>query len=211
MGRELTLIFAVVLSTLPPLPQRGLALETRSGVELQTLSGRAVRTLAGVDLAYDQTIAHKLVVRDRRGRLFVLEGRRLRPTPLRRGCRTTDVALVVCARTIKSRGRVVARAPRGIGHWLWAVSSPRGDAILAQWSAECEVPVAYLVADGKLCKFGDETVALGWLPSGEALVHYREGGCGGSGRAGIYAVPRSGKPRLIRRTARFAQYAMWGG
>ncbi len=165
MPRELTLIFAVVLSTLPPLPQRGLVLETRSGVELQTLSGRVVTTLPGVDLAYDQTIAHKLVVRDR----------------------------------------------RGIGHWVWAVSSPTGHGILAQWSAECEVPVAYLVANGKLRKYGDETVALGWLPSGDALVHFRAGGCGGSGRAGIYAVPRNGKPRLMLGTPRFAQYAMWGG
>ena len=91
------------------------------------------------------------------------------------------------------------------------MSSPSGDAILAQWSAECEVPVAYLVANGKLRKYGDETVALGWLPSGHAVVHFRPLGCVGSGRSGIYAMPRSGKPRLMLRTARFAQYAMWGG
>ena len=57
-----------------------------------------------------------------------------------------------------------------------------------------------------------ESVALGWLPSGEALIHYPSGPCGGSqvGR-GIYAVPQKGSPRLIRRTPRFAQYLMWGG
>ena len=211
MPSALALILAAALTSLPSLPQRGFALETRAGVQLQTVSGRPLGTLRGFDLAPDQAVAHRLVVRDRRGRLFAVDRRGMRAVALRRGCRTTDVGLVVCARAIRRDGRVVARAPHGIGHWVWAEHSPSGDAILAQWSAECEVPVAYLVANGRPRKYGDETAALGWLPSGQALVHFRPLGCAGSGRNGIYAVPRRGEPRLVLRTARFAQYAMWGG
>jgi hypothetical protein len=40
------------------------------------MAGQPLATLAGMDLAFDQAVAHKLVVRDRHGRLFVLGGRR---------------------------------------------------------------------------------------------------------------------------------------
>lgn len=211
MPGALALVLAAALTSLPPLPQRGLVLETKAGVQLQAMSGRRLAVLRGYDLAPDQAIAHSGVFRDGRGRLFVLARGRLRRTPLRRGCRTTDVQLTVCPRTIRGAAGVLARAPRGVGHWVWAERSPSGDAILAQWSAECEIPVAYLVANGTLQKYGDETVALGWLPSGEAIVHFRPLGCSGSGRNGIYAVARTGKLRLILRTPHLAQYAMWGG
>jgi hypothetical protein len=199
---------------LTPLPARGLALETKGGVELQTLSGRPITTLAQLDLAPDQAVAHKLVLRGPRGRLFVVDRRGLRATTARRGCRATDARLVVCARTIRSGARIVAHAPRGIGHWVWAERSPSGDAILAQWSAECEVPVAYRIRNGMLTAYGSpESVALGWLPSGDALIHYPNGPCAGDSQRGrgIYAVARTGKPRLVLRTPRFAQYLMWGG
>ena len=186
MPGALALLLAAALTSLPPLPQRGLARETKAGVELQSLGGRPLATLRGLDLAPDQAIAHKAVFRDARGRLFVLAGGRLRRAPLRRGCRATDVQLTVLSTNDQECSR-------------------------AQWSAECEVPVAYLIAKGKLRAYGAETVALGWLPTGEAVVHFRPLGCVGSGRRGIYAVPRNGKPRLLLRTARFAQFLMWGG
>jgi hypothetical protein len=209
----MTVVVAVISSALAlaGMPPRGLALETRAGIDLQTLSGRSVASLARLDLALDQGIAHKVVLRDPRGGLFVLDARGLRRTVLRRGCRRTDADLVVCARTIRRGGRVVACAPAGGGSWVWAEAAPRGDAILAQWSGECEIPAAYLVTHGRLRSYGSETVALGWLPSGEAIVHFRAVGCAGSGRNGIYAIARSGASRLILRTPRLAQYAMWGG
>ncbi|MFL5968888.1 MAG: hypothetical protein ACJ74L_04775 [Gaiellaceae bacterium] len=213
-GTLALLTAAAALTTLPPLPERGLALETEAGVQLQSLSGRRLATLPALDLAPDQVTAHTLVLRARRGALFALDpaARRLRPRALHRGCRTTDVQVVVCAGVIKVAGRIVARKPRGIGHWVWAVRSPDRDALLAQWSAECEVPVAYLVADGKLHAYGAESAALGWLPGGAALIHFPNGPCGGGTPArGIYAVPRTGKPRLVLGTRRFAQYLMWGG
>jgi hypothetical protein len=217
---------------LPSLPWRGLARETDAGVELQTLAGRPLGTLAGIDLAPDKAVSHSLVLRSGRKLLTLdIEERRVRrfyeapstvPT-----CRLTDARihheLFVCGAAVRtvtygppgSRPalRVVARAPGKIGHWVWAEFAPRGGGFLAQWSAECEVPVAYLFADGKRRAYGQESAALGWLPSGEALINFPNGPCAGESKSvrGIYAGPRAGKPRLILRTARFAQYAMWGG
>jgi hypothetical protein len=93
---------ALSLAALPPLPERGLALETKAGVQLQSLGGRPLATLRGFDLAPDQATAHKLVLRDSQGRLFAFEGRTLRRQPSHRGCRRTDVELLVCTRTIRS-------------------------------------------------------------------------------------------------------------
>jgi hypothetical protein len=211
----MTVALAVISAALAlgPLPERGFALETNAGVQLQSLGGRPLATLRGLDLAQDQAVAHKAVFRDRRGRLFLLAGGSLRRTSLRRGCRTTDVQLTVCPHTIASAGRVLARAPSKIGHWVWAERAPRSGAVLAQWSAECEVPVAYLLAHGEVHAFGGESVALGWLPTGEAVIEFPNGPCAGgwSAARGIYAAAGTSKMRLLLRTKRFAQYLMWGG
>ena len=91
--------------------------------------------------------------------------------------------------------------------------APHGNAFLAQWIAECEVPVAYLVVNANLQAFGRESVALGWLPTGEAVIHFPNGPCAGNSRfeRGIYGAVSTTKMRLILRTPRFAQYLMWGG
>ena len=211
MTGALALISAAL--AIGPLPARGLVLETQAGVQLQSLGGRPLANLAGLNLAPDQTIAHKVVLRDRRGRLFVLTGGRLRPTTFRRGCRTTDVRLTVCKRAIRGATGVLAGAPSRVGHWVWAVRAPSGNAILAQWSAECEVPVAYLLVHGQLRAFGGESVALGWLPTGEAVIHFPNGPCAGDSQSGrgIYGALSTTKMRLILRTPRLAQYLMWGG
>src|SRR3954452_4865124 len=101
MPGALALVLAAALTSLPPLPQRGLALETKAGVELQSLGGPPLATRRGLDLAPDQALAHKAVFRDGRGRLFVLAGGRLRRALLRRGCRATDVQLTVCPRAVR--------------------------------------------------------------------------------------------------------------
>jgi hypothetical protein len=109
---------------------------------------------------------------------------------------------------------VLARAPGKVGHWVWAERSPSGNAILAQWSAECEAPVAYLLEQGELHAFGRESVALGWLPrTGEAVIHFPNGPCARDSHPvrGIYVAVSTFKTHLILRTRRFAQYLMWGG
>lgn len=208
-------------AVLPPLPERGLALETNRGVQLQTLRGLPLATIRGLDLAPDRKLAGYLVMRDGRGRLFRLDYqarvvRRFFPYPQQpAGCRQTDRRLFTCGRTIRDGSRVVARTPRGslAGHWVWAERAPHGRAVLAQWSGECEVPVAYRIANGRLQRYGSESAALGFMPDGSALIHFPNGPCGGGSIRvrGIYAVPPHAKPRLVLRTPRFAQYGMWGG
>jgi len=224
---------------LPELPVRGFAQDTRVGVQLETTSGRPLGVLRGLDLAPDKAVSHQLLMRDRRGHLFVLDLHRLQvrryfeaPSSVS-GCRLTDarirLELFVCRRTIriavygppgsKPELRVVARAPGQVGHWVWAAFAPRNHDVLAQWSAECEVPVAFLVSHGVRRPYGGRTMAeapestaLGWLPNGSAIIHFPNGPCGGSfHRPGIYAVPRTGKAELLLSTPRFVHYAMWGG
>jgi hypothetical protein len=189
----LSLVLAASLSGLPGLPQRGLARETKAGVQLQSLGGRPLGALRGFDLALDQAAPHVVVLRNSRGVLYAFDGRTLR------------------RRAPHGPVHVAAPKPRGIGHWVWAERSPSGAAVLAQWSGECEIPVAYLVVNGKLQSYGAETVALGWLSTGEAVVHFRPVGCAGTGRSGIYATLGTHKMHRLIRTPRFAQYLMWGG
>jgi hypothetical protein len=61
----MTLTIAVLSAAfaLGPLPERGLALETKAGVKLQSLRGRPVAALRGMNLAMDQAVA-RLPARD---------------------------------------------------------------------------------------------------------------------------------------------------
>jgi len=198
------------------------------------MRGRALGVIKRLNLAPDKATSSGLLMRDRRGRLFALDllERRVRRVferpQLVSGCRVTDarpqLQLLACRSTIKTRTatgelRVVARSPGGIGHWERAAFAPRGPAFLAQWSAECEVPVAFLVAGGVMRPYGGRTIrdapssmALGSLPSGSAVIHFPEAACSGTFRTpGVYAVPRHGKPTTLVRTPRFEHYWMWGG
>jgi hypothetical protein len=220
---------------LPKLPGRGLAEWTQPGVALQTMRGRPLGLLPGLHLA-EPRATHGLLLQDRRGRLLGYDPfeRRLRPvfdmSTRYPGCRVPDATmrqdLLICGRHVDvvfappgvgSTRRVVARGRRGGGRWTWAEFSPSGRAILAQWSGECESPSAYLIADGRVRAYGRsdavESVGLGWLPDGRAVVSFWSGVCGaGIPSPGVYAVPRRGKPELLRPTAgRAPGFAMWGG
>jgi hypothetical protein len=216
MTGAISLLAAAAL--LPTLPAQGLALETSGGVQLQTLRGRPLTSIPGVDLAVDRKLGAYLMLRDRRGRLFVLDAvaRRLRRyydyPQQARGCHGL-ISFMVCKRTIKVGGKVVAGAPRGSpsGYWEWAEPSRDRSSILAQWIAECEVPTAYIVRARRLRAIGRVSVALGWLTRDVALVHIIQGDCGLPRGSGIYAVPRRGPLRLVLRTKPRARYAMWGG
>lgn len=97
------------------------------------------------------------------------------------------------------------QSPAGVGHWSWAEISPDGSTFLAQWIAECEVPVAYFVAarggePRPVIAAGIESIALRWTPGGAAEVALPKGICGGSGgRPGVYAVEPDGRRRFVRR------------
>jgi hypothetical protein len=126
---------------------------------------------------------------------------------------------------VERDGRIIARAPvkapapniAPVGHWAGVRLSPDGRTLLAQWSAECETPQAFLVTrhTGSVRRLGgaaDNSIALGWTGDGRALVHFPAGVCGGTyhGGPGIYAVDGR-RLRLLVETTRRAAVAMWGG
>ena len=85
-----------------------------------------------------------------------------------------------------------------MGHWRDAWLSPDGSTILAQWSGECEVPVAFFVGEtGDLRPVTGErdwtrsalSVAHGWSRDGRAHVSLLDGGCGyGHPKPGRYLI-----------------------
>ena len=105
------------------------------------------------------------------------------------------------------------------GHWRYAFYAPDGTTRLAQWSGECEVPIAYFVAsDGtSTIATGEsdmtdapESEALGWVDNG-AIVQVLKGACAGGGRPpGIYSFTSPGVGDLLYRTQGYATAHMWG-
>ncbi|HEX7136164.1 MAG TPA: hypothetical protein VF228_26520 [Iamia sp.] len=89
--------------------------------------------------------------------------------------------------------------PEDTGRWRSGQLSPDGRWVLAQWSGECEVPVAFLVptdggpvrtADGLTGWGGDggpwpaNSGAIGWTDDGRAIVSFPESPACGSGDEG---------------------------
>jgi hypothetical protein len=85
------------------------------------------------------------------------------------------------------------------GHWRQAWLSPDGKTLLAQWSAECEIPIAFFVdaetgamrpvtGEGRWTD-APESIALGWGADGRAWVRLTKGYCGGSKHPpGVYLI-----------------------
>jgi hypothetical protein len=95
-----------------------------------------------------------------------------------------------------------------VGHWQSAALSPDGKTLLATWSAECEVPIAFFVplatglprpVEGQR-RWADapESVGVRWLSSTRAVVDFPKGACGNSARPGRYAVTLSGRLTRLR-------------
>jgi hypothetical protein len=91
-----------------------------------------------------------------------------------------------------------------VGHWAWAALSPDQSMLIAQWSAECEVPVAFFVpleSGSPSVVTGEsdwadspESVALGWTTDGRAIVFLPKGPACGAGvkEAGVYLYDDEG-------------------
>jgi hypothetical protein len=132
----------------------------------------------------------------------------------------TSIEALVNGRRRLIAGPPVRRGPDGRihGHWVYVLVS-RDHRLLAQWSGQCEIPTAFVIEGRQVRPLGaaryadaPESVGLGWLRNGSAVIHFPLGACGGSFRTpGVYVVPRSGKPRLVLPTRRLTSVAMWGG
>jgi hypothetical protein len=115
-----------------------------------------------------------------------------------------------------ARRRLEVKHPFGMtsagtlhGWWIWAAASPDGKTILAQFSGECEVPMAFFVAatggaprsvSGSYT-FSDppeDSKALGWTTDGRAIVFIpAQPGCGSTDRAGVFLMGMSGETEKI--------------
>lgn len=83
------------------------------------------------------------------------------------------------------------------GHWEWAAISPDGAWLLAQWIAECEVPIAFLVPSGGGTPLPVTTgrsgpvpsSAIGWTTDGRAIVEVPVHACASKPRVpGTYLL-----------------------
>jgi hypothetical protein len=98
--------------------------------------------------------------------------------------------------------RLLAGPVTATGRWRYAVPSPDGRWVLAQWSGECEVPTAYLLrVEGGPARpvfdHASESSAAGWSSDGRAVVALWPGSCGSAAeQPGTYLVdPNSGQRR----------------
>ena len=218
---------------LPRLPRVGFAQQFDGGVVLRTTRGRPLGRLHGFRLAEPRGTHGLLLARGRARYALDLFGRRIRPVfPMQSstlaGCRFADSSaraqLFLCRHAMKvrtnDRPRILVKSPGRVGHWEWAEFSRDGRRVLAEWSAECETPVAYVfaVARPRLKPIGAATLArapeavpLGWL-GGLPVIHLRRAVCGsGADVPGIYVFRGDRAVRLLVRAPRFGTYAMWGG
>jgi hypothetical protein len=92
-----------------------------------------------------------------------------------------------------------------IGGWRSAKLSPDGITVLAQWSGECEVPIAYVIpSGGKPTRAipAVESLALGWSRDGRAVVLLEEGACAeGDPRPGVYLITDDGQRTFVTAAA----------
>ena len=119
-------------------------------------------------------------------------------------CGTDNAYTEIRVLAADNTSRVLAGPVNPTGRWRYALPSPDGRWVLAQWSGECEVPTAYLfrVAGGAgqpVVGAEFETTAVGWSPDGRAVVGLWPGGCGAASEApGTYLVnPASGQRRRL--------------
>lgn len=202
---------------LPHLPPQGVVVERQGGIVFVTLDGRVLAKVHGVQLA-NGTEAPGAILLQRGSEWFVLDvaGSILLPIERERADRLheTDGHAIHLP---TPPGMFVNGAP--VGHWRFALLSPDGNRILAQWSGECEVPRAYVVtlqSGPPVPVTGDasvvpESFALGWTRGDRALVVLPTGSCAsGTERPGVYAFDVSGRASLITTVPRIGSARMWG-
>jgi hypothetical protein len=95
------------------------------------------------------------------------------------------------------------RPQSGLGRWHSATLSPDGETLLAQWTAECEIPIAFFVPldtrkPRAVAPTRYETVAVGWNDDGRAGVFFNGGACGADhARPGLYLVSLDGTREFV--------------
>jgi PASTA domain len=179
------------------LPRAGVAVSSDGLVELVDLEGRVVAELPG--FAIIGNLGAPGVWLERDGTYYVLSD-------------VLDELVPVTEEEANDRAYDEGAEPslppppeEPAGRWRYAIETVPA-AVLAQWSGECEVPVAYwieggdteIVTGGVDPSTAPSSVALGWSQDGEAIVQVSQGACGGTtDEPGIYRFSAPGGGRLV--------------
>jgi hypothetical protein len=206
---------AIELSSLPP---QGVVVHEDAGLTFLSVDGEPVYRLDGYRLYYEWTVPGPVIVR--RGKQFYLldvSQHMLEPFE------SPEAAAAAAPQFQDDLELPFPPHPAGTdltGFWAYALPSPDGHDLLAQWSGECEVPTAFFVVDGVPQPVTGErrfwaspnSRSLGWSARGKALVFLLDNdACGAKREPGIYAFQGPGDGELlypvhgIRTSAR-----MWG-
>ncbi len=184
---------------IPDLPPMGVAIPARRGVRLVDLEGELVAALRGHDVVYNNR--GPVYLRHRES-FYLLDpdARALVPVSEREAKRTYP----------DPRPPDLPEPPgvyRHSGHWRYVIRSATSLDELAQWSGECESPLAYWIhPDGdaqpvtgqRSLRGAPESIALGWTPHGDAIALLPSGLCGGgTSPAGVYLFAAPGDGRLL--------------
>jgi hypothetical protein len=202
---------------LPWLPPQGVVVQRHGGIVFVAMDGSVRAKLDGFELI-DPTEAPGVVLVRRGNEAFVLDaaGSMLHPVEDERA-KHLHVADREAIDIPTPPGMIVNGKPSG--HWRFAILSPDGNRILAQWSGECEVPIAYVVTlqsgppvpvTGESSNVS-ESIALGWTRGDRALIWLPSGACApGARQPGVYAFDASGRASLVTSLPRFGLARMWG-
>jgi hypothetical protein len=202
---------------LPWLPPQGVVVERNGGIVFVALDGRVLAKLHGFGLMNPTEAPGAVLVR-RGTAAFVLDaaGSMLLPVDDARATHL-HVADGAAIELPTPPGMIVDGHPSG--HWRFALLSPDGNRILAQWSEECEAPVAYVATlqSGPPAPLtGDastvlESFALGWTRGDRALAVLPTGACAaGAWQPGVYAFDAPGSATLITTVPPAGLARMWG-
>jgi hypothetical protein len=207
------------------MPDQGLVLGHFEGVDFVTLDGEIIARLPGFRLYFYWTVPGPVIVRNRR-EYFVLDHEKHELQPL--GSR--DEVLEFTSRSREEVGQAnvslleepdEAGAPGAPGSWTFAIPSPDGSKLLAEWFDECDTRTAYFArADGSnpVPVTGERGLAdapfssvIGWTADGGAIVFRGPNVCGlGEVRAGVYRFDRPGVGAMVIPFERPNSVRMWG-
>jgi hypothetical protein len=205
---------------LPWLPLQGVVVERNGGIVFVALDGRVLAKLHGFELMNPTEAPGAVLVR-RGTQTFVLDVsasilRTIDDARTKRLHVADDEAIALPT----PPGMIVGGQPSG--HWRFALLSPDGNRILAQWSGECEVPTAYMyylqggapvpITGAATPPNIPESFVLGWTRGERALVVLPKGACGsGVRQPGVYTFDAPGSATLITTLPHIGLARMWGG
>jgi hypothetical protein len=193
---------AIELTRLPP---QGVVVQEDGGLTFLGVDGGVLYRLEDYRLYYQWTVPGPVIVR-REGTFYLLDVPRHTLEPFE----SPEAAFAATSQFQDDLDLPLPPHPAAVtdlsGFWAYALPSPDGRDLLAQWSGECEVPTAFFVVDGVPRPVTGErrfwrspnSRSLGWSAQGEALVFLLpDDACGNKRVPGVYAFRGPGNGELV--------------